>query len=217
MARNRGGGLQFRSRYLTLDQAIDSILSRRYSMKLVNVNAFHVALGAVAAAAIVAGCNANGSGVGLSPSSQIPSSHSVRPASLVSTTVKVFNQENGTLTSAAVVPSCWTVSPSPVPTVSASPGHSPVITETYDTTCASHTGIVLKYTLVAPYTCDFTTTVNPSGSAQTFSYSAMGEGPEDNCYATAAPSGANYDEKFVYTVILGANRVHSARSSTKLP
>src|SRR5580704_13444428 len=106
-------------------------------MKVIKVNAFHIAMGAVAAASIVVGCNANGSGVGLSPSSQNPSSrsHSVRSASLVSTTVKVFNQENGTLTSTAVVPSCWTVSPSPIPTVSASPGHSPVITETYDTTC----------------------------------------------------------------------------------
>jgi hypothetical protein len=189
------------------------------TMKPVQLKPLHVPMGALVSAAIIAGCNSAGQSIaGVSPLGQQPSSRSqsIRRADLISTTVKIFNQENGTLTSAAVVPSCWTVSPSPIPTVSASPGHSPVITETYDTTCASHIATVLKYTLVAPYTCDFTTTVNPSGSAEGFSYSAMGEGPEDNCFATAAPSGANYDEKFVYTVILGPNHTRARPSFAKV-
>jgi hypothetical protein len=172
-------------------------------MKPVKVNALHVAMGALAAASVVAGCNESGSGAGVSALAQAPKFHSIhRLDQFVSTKVKVFNQENGTLTAAGNVPECWTASPSPVPTVSASPGHSPVITETYDTTCAANTpSMSLEYTLFSPYTCVFTTTYNASG---TFSYSQTGLGPEDNCFVTPAPRGDNYDEKLVYTVILGA-------------
>jgi hypothetical protein len=177
-------------------------------MKVIKISAVQIAMAALAAASIVAGCNGSGSGVGLSSSAQSPTvrSHSIHRADqYVSTTVKIFNQENGTLTGTAVIPPCWSVSPSPIPTVSASPGHSPIITETYDTNCASHVGVELDYNLFANYTCAFTTNYNPSGSTGTFVYSAMGLGPEDNCAATPAPSGANYDEKFIYTIILGAD------------
>jgi hypothetical protein len=174
-------------------------------MKPFKINVLHIAMGALAAASIVAGCNGSGSGAGVSALGQAPTSkfHSIhRLDQFVSTKVKVFNQENGTLTAAGNVPACWTVSPPPIPTVSASPGHSPVITETYDTTCSANTpSMSLEYTLFSPYTCVFTTMYNASG---TFSYSQMGLGPEDNCLVTPAPSGDNYDEKFVYTIILGA-------------
>jgi hypothetical protein len=176
-------------------------------MKPAQKNALDLAMGGLAAAAIIAGCNSNGSGVGFSSASQTSEvrKHSIRRQDLLSTTVKIFNQENGTLTGTAAIPSCWTVSPSPIPTVSASPG-TVDLTETYDTTCASHSPVSLNYTLFSDYTCVFSTNINASGTANTFTYTQTALGPEDNCFATAKPNG---NGKFIYELILGPNR-HNA-------
>jgi hypothetical protein len=181
---------------------------RSLSMKLARKNALNLAMGVVAAAALIVGCNSNGSAVGLSPTSQTSYSrlHSIRRQDMVSTTVKIFNQENGTLTGTATIPSCWTVSPSPIPTISASPG-TVDLTETYDTTCAAHSPVSLNYTLFSDYTCVFSTNINASGTADTFTYTQTALGPEDNCFATAKPNGTG---KFIYELILGANRHYAS-------
>jgi hypothetical protein len=173
-------------------------------MKRANKNALDLAMGALTAVAIIAGCNSNGSGVGFSSPSQtsVERGHSIRRQDLLSTTVEIINKENGTLTGTATIPSCWTVSPSPIPTVSASPG-TVDLTETYDTTCASHTPVSLNYTLFSDYTCVFSTNVNSSGTTNAFTYTQTALGPEDNCFATAKPDGTG---KFIYEVILGVHR-----------
>lgn len=145
-----------------------------------------------AAASLIGGCN---SGNGTVPGTSQIQTHRVRQQTLVSTTVKIFNDENLTITGTSTLPSCWTVSPTPIPSVGPN-GHSGIITETYDTTCASGAGVVLEYSL-GTYYCDFTTQYQSGG----FNYQAMGN--DGNCYATPAPSGASYDEKFTYGIILG--------------
>lgn len=182
-------------------------------MKTARKNALDLAMAAVAAAAVIAGCNSSGSGAGLSPTSQTSYSraHSIRRQDMVSTTVEIINKENGTLTGTATIPSCWTVSPSPIPTVSASPGTVDV-TETYDTTCAAHAPVSLNYTLFSDYTCVFSTNINASGTANTFTYTQTALGPEDNCFATAKPNG---NGKFIYEIILGANQRKSGTPKTR--
>jgi hypothetical protein len=172
-------------------------------MKPARKNALDLAMATVAAAAVIAGCNSSGSGGGFTSVSQTSAAHghTVGRQDLLTTTVEIINKENGTLTGTATIPSCWTVSPSPIPTVSASPG-AVDITETYDTTCAAHAPVSLNYTLFSDYTCVFSTNINASGTANTFTYTQTALGPEDNCFATAKPNG---NGKFIYEIILGAN------------
>lgn len=165
-------------------------------MKASKATVSRAALVLFAVAAFVAGCN-NGSGT--MPGATVTSNQAYRVHRLASasTTVKVFNEETASIVGTTPVNTCWTVSPSPLPTASAD-GHTPIITETYNTTCVANlTTVTLQYT-VDNVTCNFTSTYEPGG---TFTYTAFGS--DGNCSATPAPSGSNYDEKFTYGLILG--------------
>jgi hypothetical protein len=164
-------------------------------MKLTRASKAQVAVILFAAASFIAGCN---SGSGTVPGTSQTQANRIRHLTLAATTVKVFNDENLAITGTATTPTCWTVSPTPIPSVAPN-GHTGIITETFDTTCASGAGMVLEYSL-GPYFCDFTTTYQ-SGA---FSYQAMGN--DGNCFATPAPSDANYNEKFTYGIILGPSK-----------
>lgn len=164
-------------------------------MKSSPISKAQVAVIIVAAVSFIAGCNGGSSTV---PGASSFQEHRVRQQTSASTTVKIFNDDNLTIAGTAITPSCWTVSPNPIPTVAPN-GHTDVITETYNTTCASSAGIILEYSL-GPYVCDFTTTYSGGG----FTYQAIGT--EGNCYASPAPSGANYDEKSTYGIILGPSK-----------
>lgn len=148
----------------------------------------------------IIGCNNQaGTSDSTNAGAVLPRLGHVRHLQDLSTAVKVFNHEETTITGVVPVTPCWSVSPYPLPSASASPGHTPKITETYDTGCPTgNNSITLQYTTTG-VTCNFQTTYN-SGSAG-FTYAAYGY--SGNCLYTPAPPSDDYNEKFIYGRILG--------------
>jgi hypothetical protein len=178
-------------------------------MKTRKLTAYQCAMTLVASAAVIAGCDSGSGGTAGSfqASSQNASQGHIRPLSIMTTTVNIVN--NNTEAVSYVAPAvpfpCWTVSPSPPPSIAPSGGVSGVITESYNTGCSSNTPTMnIQYT-AGPFNCNFYTNyVAGVGGGGTFSYSASGY--DNNCYATPAPPGSGYNEQFTYGFLFDNGR-----------
>jgi hypothetical protein len=175
-------------------------------MKMRRVNALQWTVALIVATALIVGCNSGSGSPFASPQTGAAQSHRFRSLTDESATVQVINKENETIVGSLVTPApCWTISPSPVPTVSASPGVSPIITETYNATCtvANSNTVVLQYSFGDGYAiCDFYTTWSASG----FSYNALGN--QGNCRNQTPSSGAAVDQDFIFGIILDDRHRH---------
>jgi hypothetical protein len=150
-------------------------------MKIAHFGAVPYALGLVAAAAIAIGCS-SGSGSSLNPSSQQNGIR--RPDPTATTKVEVDNTFTATIYPSGGSAMCWTVSPTPLPSVAPS-ATSPPITLAYDTTCTTTSQLAIEYGPVSPVNEDCTFTTSYNGMA--FVYSVT-QGLNTDC--KAYPSAA---------------------------
>jgi hypothetical protein len=152
-------------------------------MKTVQLAAAPYALGLAVAAAIAVGCS--GSPASLSPSAQQNGPRYPRPlATTVSTKVQVDNTFTSTIYPSGGSAMCWTVSPTPLPSVAPNASSAP-ITLTYDTTCTSTSELAIDYGPISPVNedCIFTTSYN--GTA--FVYSVT-QSDQTDCKAYPSPT-----------------------------
>jgi hypothetical protein len=144
----------------------------------------------VGAIAIVAGCSSQaGSPLGSSPTG--PSASRAHSLDIVPTRVKIYNSGSATI-SGTGSSACWTISPTPLPSVSPDTT-SGVVTLSFNTACAGPNFIDISYAPVsgADAICTFVTTYYMG-----FTYSV--DNSEDTA-CTATPShNVTFEELFSY-------------------
>ncbi len=144
-------------------------------MKTTILGSAKCALALFVAAAFLAGCG-GGSPSQLSPVNpdglNNTQSRHVHSLQTVSTKVAVYNSWTQTIFGTSRPPSCWSISPSSLPSVAAG-ATSSAITLSYDTTCASDQVLSITYgPLVTPNQCTFAVAYN--GTKFTYSVSQSG-------------------------------------------
>jgi hypothetical protein len=156
------------------------------------VNSIKLTFLTLVTVAFIAGCNGSGG-----PISSLPGASSAKggvdPLDTVSTRVEIANTASVTIYGGSSG-TCWTISPSPVPSIGSGDQTSP-ITLSYNTGCAAGNKLDITYqtTLGADTACTFETTYT-GGSG--FSYQAN-NAPLTACSVSQSHS-VTYDELFTY-------------------
>jgi hypothetical protein len=150
------------------------------------------AVSALAAAAIFAGCS-TGTQSSLSPSGTAQNgSHRVGPLATVSNVVQIDNAWTQTIFGSGSA-TCWSISPTPLPSVAPS-ASSPPVTLTYNTTCPVTAPLPIRYGPGVTPLEDCTFNVGYNGT--NFTYSVT-QGTHTDCTAKPSPI-SSIDEILTY-------------------
>jgi hypothetical protein len=153
------------------------------------------AIGTVAAAAIFTGCS-TGTQSSLSPSGVAQNgSHRGGPLATVSDVVQINNAWTQTVLGSGSA-TCWSISPTPLPSVAPS-ASSPPVTLSYDTTCPVTATLPITY---GPATTPLENcTLNVGYNSTNFTYSVT-QGTHTDCTAKPSPI-SSIDEILTYDQI----------------